>query len=268
MNLPNPETLFHTKSGVAFPGVSLSALAGMRKALFEHYGLSMEQAAEGAAFSMAMVARSALALSAKDAMICVLASDTLSGGVVVAALRHIVCAGGQGHVCAIGSPSSFSASFERQLAILDKMGVPIDAWDSEEKAAEFSDLLSASHAAMLGLFEPLRPLSNVERSVISALNESTVPVHTIDCPAGVDPETGASDGSPIFASSTLSLGSPLLGLNPGSEYVGRHYLCDISFDASIYRLGGMNLCSLFAEQPVIQIFPVKPQSPDSEPKES
>lgn len=267
MNLPNPETLFHTKSGIAFPGVTVSGLSEMRKALFDEYGLSIDQAAESAAYNMAMVVRSALALSAQDAMICVLASDNLAGRVVTAALRHIICAGGQGHVCAIGSPDSFSPGFEQQLKILDKMSVPIDAWDSEARAADFSGLLAGSHAAMLGIFDPSRNPTSLEQSVITALNESSVPVHTIDCPAGVDPATGASDENPIFASSTLSLGAPLLGLNPGSEFVGRHYLCDISFDQSIYKRGGMNLCSLFSEQPVIQIFPVRPQSGEAAEEE-
>jgi hypothetical protein len=54
----------------------------------------------------------------------------------------------------------------------------------------------------------------------------------------------------------LSLGAPLKGLNPGKNYVGRHYLCDISFSHAIYQKHGGDLSGFFSDQPVIQIYPL------------
>lgn len=263
MDLANPSTLFHTKGGIAFPGVNVASLRAMRQMLFGDYGFSIEQAAEAASFSMAMVVRSALGLTAKDGVVCAIASDNLSGCVAIAALRHIVCAGGAGQVYTIGDPATNSESLNRQLKTISKMGVPIEAWSSVDNALEYAEALGSCHAAILGMFEPEQSLSALDNKIIEVLNESSIPVHTIDCPPDVNPDTGAPGANPVFASSTLSLGAPLIGLNNGSDNVGRHYLCDICFDQEIYKTGGMNLCSLFAEQPVIQIYPVKPEEPEA-----
>jgi hypothetical protein len=66
----------------------------------------------------------------------------------------------------------------------------------------------------------------------------------------------ATIGTGLFASSTLSLGLPLAGLSGGRDRVGRHYVCDVSFSKEIFARAGVAWTPLFAEQPVVQIFPV------------
>ncbi|NLF24414.1 MAG: hypothetical protein GX589_01985, partial [Deltaproteobacteria bacterium] len=119
-----------------------------------------------------------------------------------------------------------------------------------------TDLILECHAIFCGLFSPQSQSFDLAPHVIAVLNEIKTPVHSVQCPLGINPDSGARIGAAVIASSTISLGMPLCGLHRAHDFVGRHYLCDISITRDLYLKTGENLTPLFAEQPVIQIFPV------------
>ena len=102
-------------------------------------------------------------------------------------------------------------------------------------------------------------LNEVCESYVKVLNECQTPVHSVDAPLGINVDSGAPGADPLYSSSTLSLGVPFVGLADGNEYVGRHYVCDISATRALYTQdSGDDLGWLFAEQPVTQIVAVEP----------
>ena len=256
---------FRTETSQAFRGVSATELAGWRAEATNVLGLSSTQTTEAASISLAMVLRTALALTANDAEVCVIADDSPRGWVAIAALRQLVGAGAHGVVLLVPPPGDLSAELTRQLDTVDKMEIPIAHWSSAELEAA-TQLFTSCHAAIVGVtLDSNAPLA---REIAEFLNDQSTPIHTVELPIGVDADTGVGQPYALYASSTLSLGLPLQGLIAASEFAGRHYLCDISLPRKAYEAIGVTTQPLFCEQPVIRIFPPTPaEEPPDIPKD-
>jgi NAD(P)H-hydrate repair Nnr-like enzyme with NAD(P)H-hydrate epimerase domain len=213
----------------------------MRRAAAEHYGITTTQVAEAAGYSMAMVVRYALGLSAREGRVCVIAADLVIGG-----------AGGA--VLLSARDGERSAELEAQIKSLTAMHVPVEDLEPIASSGDFGRLIADCHNVLWGASDPsANSLPHLSR-VIETLNEGRTPVHAVDLPGGINPDTGASLGAALVASSTLSLGWPLEGLAPGKDRVGRHYVCDASISRDIVEAAQVPWTPLFAEQPVVQIF--------------
>jgi NAD(P)H-hydrate repair Nnr-like enzyme with NAD(P)H-hydrate epimerase domain len=239
---------FKSKNGKEFAGFSVEAIADLQKNLYD-LGISPLQVAEAASYSMAMVVRYALGLSATGGRVCALVGDSIAGAVALATLRHLVNAGAEGLILTVSKEAKLLVP---QLAPLSKMGVPLEVLSA---ATSLGEIAASCHNVIFGLFGTTGADSLLQE-IVSVLNEQQTPIHTIEAPLGLDLQTGAVSRQALFASSTLSLGAPYSALNPGQECVGRHYLCDISFTQAMYQKYGDDLSPLFAEQPVTQIFPI------------
>ncbi|MBX7138587.1 MAG: hypothetical protein K1X83_11455 [Oligoflexia bacterium] len=250
------DPIFKTEQGLKFPGFSLAQLSAMRKAVELEYGLISPQLSEAASYSLAMVVRYALGLTAQDGFVGALAGDSFAGQVALATLRHLINSGAQGVVLLPRPHAALSPEVEMQLKPLRRLGVRIHEFDFSESAlGGVVEVVQNCHNVMCGLHCAAGLKPSDQDLLIDALNELSTPVHCIDCPPGVDPDSGKAQGSPLYASSTLSVGAPLAGLYFGSDFVGRHYLCDMSISAELYTANGFDISALFAEQPVLRIMP-------------
>ncbi len=250
--------LFYTKNGYKFEPLSPKNMALMRAELFSEYGLIPAQLTEASSYSMAMVVRYALGLFAKDGKVAVLVNNSLCGAVALGTLRHLVNAGAEGTVIIV-EESKASPDLELQLNAISKLSVEIEYWSRSNDSERLLKKLGSCHNMLLGLFRPNLIISPILAELIDGINDLATPIHTLDAPLGLDIESGKAGDKIIFASSTLSLGAPLTGLYAGSEYVGRHYLCDLSIPRKLYSKYGADLSPLFSEQPVLQIFPYTPE---------
>ena len=249
------EPIFKNKAGVLFPGFLKEQLSAMRAELFGKYGITQAQVSEAASYSMAMVIRYALGLTSEGGVVGALVSDTLAGYTALATVRHLVNSGASAHIRLLRT-KQHSPELTQQLQPLKLMEVEIvEAEPSQLKAAQLSQLFSTCHNVVCGLYDPELATDPLNGEMIEALNELSTPIHCIDAPLGIDVNSGAPGPAPLYASSTLSMGAPLCGLFAGRDFVGRHYLCDISFSSKIYMSQGFDLAPLFSEQPVLQIFP-------------
>lgn len=250
------QILFKTKTGLAFTGLKVEAYRSIWQELQSSYGLTMPQICEAASYSMAMVLRYALGLSALGGRVYAVVDDTPSGWIALATLRHMVTAGAEGGVILIPAPDKCSPDIELQAAPLMKMGIEFIPLQMLLESNQTADLIASCHNLICGVFNTAAPsVSDQLSKLLEIMNEAQTPIHAIEVPPGLDADTGTASANALFASSTLSLGAPLIGLHKGQDYVGRHYLCDISIAADLYRTQGPDLTQLFAEQPVIQIFP-------------
>jgi len=254
------ECEFRTETSQVFRGVSASEFATIRQEASGAFGISSLQTTEAAALSLAMVLRTALALSADNAEVCVIADDSPRGWVAIAAMRHLVGAGARGVILLVPPTGSLSEEASRHLHTIDQLGLPIAHWSSSELDAA-TQLFSSCHAAIVGV--SLETDAGKAKEISEFLNEQSTPVHAVELPIGVDPDSGKGAPFALYASSTLSLGLPLQGLCVAPDFVGRHYLCDISLPRKAYEGVGVTSPTLFCEQPVIRIFP--PTSPEELP---
>jgi hypothetical protein len=143
----------------------------------------------------------------------------------------------------------------------------IEPFKDIENGDFFEKLVGSCHNILYGAFDLERDGGGTIHGprltrIVNTLNEASTPVHAIEAPPGLNVDTGVPSSVQLFASSTLSLGIPLTGLHAGSELVGRHYVCDISLPLSMWRSFGVELAPLFAEQPVVQLFPA-PRQPEA-----
>lgn len=256
-----PEQKFTTEAGLIFGGISVEKTKALRSSLFNTLNLSLTHATEAASYSQAMVSRFALGLSADKADVCVLVNETLAGVVALATARHLVNAGSAARLFIFqggADDQKISTAFSSELAILEAMEISAAKIDvSSGLSGNDIDLLNSailgSHSVICGLFDADLKVSYP--MVVELLNEAPTPVHSVDSPLGIDPDTGSPRDTPLFASSTLSLGTVYSGLFNGNSYAGRHYLCDISITRKLYETCGYDLTPLFSEQPVVRINP-------------
>jgi len=248
-----PEPVFRTKTGILLPGFGFENIVNMRRQVLSDYGITTAQIVEASSYSMAMVVRYALGLSSEGGEIVAIVDDCLAGYTVLATARHLVNSGARAHIF-LGCDSK-SQDLELQLKPLLKMGVPIQQLPSViAEDTPVTQLIGTSHNLLLGIYKDGAPNNSRYNSLISNLNELQTPIHCVEAPFGIDPNTGAQSEPVLFASSTLSLGAPLAGLFAASELAGRHYMCDISISSALYSAEGFDLSPLFSEQPVLQIF--------------
>lgn len=252
--------MFQTKSGVTFRGLSPHDHAALIAELGSTYALRSAQIVEAAAYSFTMVVRYALGLSAQGGNVIALASESLSGWVTLATARQLSNAGAHLHVLLLLDPEQTSPETEAQVDTLQRMGVTVEHWSFRSDAQHLAELVGNAHNVLCGLYDYPSDLQQVVRSYSEILNESSTPVHCIACPPGINAADGSSEPTALIASSTLSLGAPLLGLWQGRENVGRHYLADISCPSALYEQFSLPLQSVFAEQPVTQITAMEPTS--------
>lgn len=255
--------MFYTKAGLAFPGVTRSKSEELRRELYSEFGITPTQIAEAASYSMAMVVRFALGLSAQGGRVCALFRDCLGGYIALATARHLVNAGCDATLIFTGDDSNPSSELQAQLKTLDRMGLTCTIWNSSGQNEAITELLGECHNCIVGLFDPSKEADPFDSNITDVINEVSTPLYAVEAPLGVDVDSGVSN-NPVFASCTLSLGIPYVGLHPGHEYVGRHYLCDISLTRELYKKVELNLAPVFAEQPVQQIFPLIEKVEDEE----
>lgn len=204
---------------------------------------------------MAMVVRFALGLSASGGKVCSVAKDNLAGYVALATIRHLVNAGAESQVLLLLDDGGASPELTRQVTALEKLGVFLPDPGNAQEMDGFTEFLKSSHNIIFGLHSPGAPVDEFVTAVSELLNEERTPVHCIEAPPGLNVDDGTALPGALYASSTLSLGAPLQGLSKGKDFVGRHYVCDISFSRALYTKHGSDLTGLFSDQPVIQIFP-------------
>ncbi len=258
-NKPGDETQqlpFITKKGTPLHAISTEQSQAIRLYLERDLGISPLQIAESAGSSMGMVVRSALGLSATDGQVAIFSADNLSGWIALVAARHLLSAGALPVVVLLASSLPQSNEQMTLLKPIEKNGVPIFDWSPTPDESALTTLLQSSHNAIVGAFDLFTmPSPEVCSALSTVLNEEATPLHSIQFPLGVNPSTGEAGNNPLYSSSTLSLGLPLKGAIKGNEFLGRHYLTDIS----IPRAGIPEIIAeqpvLFNEQPVVLISP-------------
>lgn len=251
---------FKAKSGAQISGLDLEIYRNIIQDLQETYLLSPLQLSEAAGYSMAMVVRYALGLEASGGQVMALTRDCLCGAIAATTLRHLINAGAKGMIGIEAEPAAITAdssattkAYMTELEALNAIEVPIFLFSQVSKE-ELEAGINGSHNVILGLFNEQTDNSSEDLwPIIESLNESATPIHAIGAPLEINVDSGKGLKNPLYASSTLSLGAPFNGFSSAKDFIGRHYVCDISIPSTLrekYNLGGEGL---FSEQPVVSV---------------
>jgi len=186
---------------------------------------------ENAGRQIADVARAMLAAGGRRALILAGCGNNGGDGFVVA--RHLAIAGIQTNVMLLATRDQEQGDAATNLAILEKLGLPVLAIDSPtaEVLRQLAPRLAAADLVVDGLLgtgtrgEIREPYAGV----IAAVNAAGRPVLAIDIPSGLDCNTGRPLGPTIRATKTVTLAAIKVGFREAgaAEYTGEVILADI-----------------------------------------
>lgn len=246
---------FFSQTGDPIPGVSPDTLPQLWKSLESEFQLPPVLAIEGVSYSLAMVVRVALGLTAAGGNILVVADNSIRGAVALSGLRRLANAGAGGQAIVISNGEEEKLVRDEQKR-LSAIGITCTRCAASEVASQTDEVIDNFHCVIAGL-ESYKRAPQLE-ALTGTLNESHVPTHCIEVSPGLDLDSGDTSRA-VFASSTLALGAPISGLTNFRDYTGRLYLCDISCPAALYARYGHDFSTLFCDQPVTQLLFEKPQ---------
>ena len=222
--------------------------------MIEDYGILLVQMMENAGRSLAQLAVSRfLGGDPQGKHVLVLAgSGGNSGGGLVCA-RRLHNRGAQVWVWLTAAPSRMAEVPRHQLAILERMGIPVEVAGDEVTLPQ-ADLIVD---AIIGYSLSGSPAGEAA-SLVRAANSHGTPVLALDVPSGVDTTDGVVHDPTIHAAATLTLALPKQGLASAAarERVGELYVADIGVPPELYTRPPLNLkvAPIFAEEEIVRLW--------------
>jgi NAD(P)H-hydrate epimerase len=214
--------------------------------------IELIQMMENAGRCLAQHVRSELGGDVDGRRIAVLAGRGGNGGGGLAAARRLAIWGADVTVLLGQDSDAVQGVPGLQLAILQRIGVPIKS----PKQTVTADTSSAEQLidALIGYSLKGAPTGSIA-SLISAANASGRPITALDIPSGLPGDTGIAAEPTIHATTTLTLALPKVGLlrPEARSYVGRLYLADISVPQRVYHRLGISVGSIFRESDIVPV---------------
>ncbi len=246
MNGLEVHTALPTLSAADVPTVTREQMREVDRLMVEEYGIQLLQMMENAGFNLADLLRRYLGGPLTGRRVVVLAGRGNNGGGGLTAARRLSAWGATVEVILAASPDELRDAPALQLNILQRMGVPVQRFESSLPPHEI--LVDA----VIG-YSLEGPSRGVARDLIAAANTSSAPVISLDVPSGVDVDSGEAAGEAVKASATMTLALPKPGLLQSSAlaYVGELFLADISVPPDLYVRLGLSVPPLFAEGPLV-----------------
>ena len=134
--------LFQDKYQNQFGGITFTAFTDLLKTLNEKYYVSSIQIIESASFSLAMVIRSHLGLSAEGGKIGIIAKDNLAGSLALAAARRLYNAGTNSTIIIPQKElGTLSKDFQLQAEAVSALGLELLVIDPKENEDSLNELL-------------------------------------------------------------------------------------------------------------------------------
>ncbi len=244
--LPAPETV------TAIPPISVEQMREVDRLMTEEVGISLLQMMENAGRCLATQARRMLRGDVRGRRIVVLAGRGGNGGGGLAAARRLSIWGAEAAVVLAQARDEMHGVPLQQLAILERIGVPLRA--ARDRVAHWFADADLVVDALIGYSlrgAPAEPTA----SLIRAANASARPLLALDLPSGLHGDTGQPLEPCIRASATLTLALPKRGLleSVARSWVGELHLADISVPEQVYRRLGLTVGPIFARSDIIQI---------------
>ncbi len=218
---------------------SVAQMRAMDRNAIEQFGIPDQILMENAGrASFGVLAREWGVKGKRYAVFCG-SGNNAGDGLVVA--RHILSNGGSPVVFFVGDPERLSGAAKNNLLIASKLSIPMERVTdvSALESVVFGDgIVDAIFGTGLA-----REVSGLYREVIELINQSGLPVLSLDIPSGVSGDTGAVLGAAVRADQTVTFGLPKTGnmLYPGFEFCGKLSVTHISFPPALYEDGDIKI---------------------------
>jgi NAD(P)H-hydrate epimerase len=241
----------------SIPAVSAATMAEVDRLAVGDFGIDILQMMEQAGSHLAELVRLELGRGLQGKRVIVAVGPGNNGGGGLAAARHLANRGASVRVVLVRPVNRLSAPARHQIATILQMAVEccVAAYDVSDADLE-AELATADGVvdAVLGYRatgEPRGESGLLVRHVAMA----RAPVVSLDLPSGIDPDSGAAPGIAVYATATLTLALPKLGLltASGREHAGRTYLADIGLPAALYRRLGIDPGTAFAGGRIVRL---------------
>ena len=226
-----------TLSGSAVPALTTEQMRAVDRAMVEDLHIELVQMMENAGRNLAELAITRFSPNS----VTVLAGPGGNGGGGLVAARHLVNRGSEVQVI-LSKPDRLTPVPAHQADILARMGVSIASRPSS------ADLVID---ALIGYSLRGNP-ADTTAELITWVNDQAAPVLALDTPSGLDLTTGAAGTPSVWATATLTLALPKVGLLDAPS-VGELYLADISVPPQVYQRMGIAVPELFRQSSLLKI---------------
>lgn len=237
---------FPTVPAEAVPWLTVEEMREVDRIMIEELGITLVRMMENAGRGLAVLARRLLGGDASGRRVGVLAGRGGNGGGGLVAARHLAVAGARVSVVLSAEPGRLAPVPGEQLAILERMGVPV--------AVEPSGLGEPELVldALLGYRAKGPPRGETAALIRYVLGKRLL---ALDVPTGLELTTGVLHEPYAAAEATLTLAAPkhALGDRAAKTAVGDLYLADISVPAVVYDRLGRSHASPFATGPIVRV---------------
>jgi NAD(P)H-hydrate epimerase len=246
------DPLLHTIPASSVPTVSAAQMAEVDRIVVQERALLLVQMMENAGRALATLTRQVLGGDVAGRRVLVLAGSGGNGGGALAAAHRLHVWGAEPVVLTSRDTDTFTGVPAHQLDTLGRFGVPVHAPGAMVDAAPHDVVLDG----LIG-YSLSGPPRGATAGLIDLANTSPAPVVSLDCPSGLDVDTGQTPGAAVTASATLTLALPKPGLvNPtGRHWVGELYLADIGIPADVYTSVGVTVGPIFARADLLRLTP-------------
>jgi NAD(P)H-hydrate epimerase len=233
------------------PAVTAAQMAEIDRIMTGELGVDVLQLMEVAGRAVAAFARDRmLDGNATGTRVAILCGPGGNGGDGLVAARFLHAWGAAVEVWLSRRPDPARGVAAHQLAIVEKLGVPVTV-ATGEVALPLVDLVID---ALLG-FGASGPPAGATASLIRVANGHAAPVLAVDLPSGLLATEGIPLDPCIRATATLTLALPKTGLLAATakRFTGQVTVADIGVPPSVYRRFGIELGPLFGRGDAISL---------------
>src|SRR6516162_8691981 len=229
----------------AVPALTTEQMRAVDRAMVDDLHIELVQMMENAGRNLAELAITRFS----PGSVTILAGPGSNGGGGLVAARHLANRGCQVQVV-LSEPDRLTPVPAHQADILARMGV-----STASRPATANLVIDA----LIGYSLRGDP-AGAAAELITWANDQAAPILALDTPSGLDLTTGMAGAPAIWATATLTLALPKVGLLDAPS-AGELYLADISVPPLVYQRMGIAVPPLFRQSSLLQIDPQPPSDP-------
>lgn len=171
--------------------------------------------------------------------VAVFAGKGNNGGDGFVAARHLANRGILTRVFFFQSENHMKPDPRVNYRILQRMRIPLVDCSADFDAGTVKEILKKSGVILDALFGTglAKPVGEPFKTAISVMNDSGLPIVSVDVPSGLNADTGEIMGAAVRARVTVALGLPKKGfyLKEAPTYTGRIVVADISLPRELLK---------------------------------
>lgn len=234
------------------PPITTGLLARVEQAAIA-LGVTREQMTEAAARAVAALSRKLTGNGIAGATVVALAGTGVKGCVALQALRVLHGFGADCSAVLVGGERDMRPETARAASVCEALRIPLVQPRSPAVRAAVADAtLTLDGLVGVGLDgAPREPVA----SLIRLANEVRARTLAIECPSGLEPDSGEPFQPTLTARATLALGLPAAGLlgSLAWQFTGELWLCDVGYPPEALDEAGLSGDALFETNEIVRL---------------